>query len=227
MMSMMIKIMRKAHSSFSLLSILEVSSLIRWSKMAFARAFQSFKISFRRKSFKWVFTWKDSGSAQRWPSISWKKDLQLTVKCQHQDWCRLKILRSKRSLTSATESASLSVQPAILKGRQQPTRGDVFTFAHLLWFLYLSELVKVTLIFSSVRSSSVHHGLIEVQRSAAQGHFLRLFKFGAILPIFIHNLLSLSISIQNRTRQYFCMNYIDNACIYKFLSDSTRFFRFL
>ena len=28
-------------------------------------------------------------------------------------------------------------------------------------------------------------------------------------------------NIQNRTRQYFCMNYIDNACIYKFLQDST------
>ena len=34
-------------------------------------------------------------------------------------------------------------------------------------------------------------------------------------------------NIQNRTRQYFCMNYIDNACMYKFLQDSTRFFRFL
>ena len=33
--------------------------------------------------------------------------------------------------------------------------------------------------------------------------------------------------IRNRTRQYFCMNYIDNACMYKFLQDSTRFFTFL
>ena len=26
-------------------------------------------------------------------------------------------------------------------------------------------------------------------------------------------------NIQNRTRKYFCMNYIDNACMYKFLQD--------
>ena len=33
-------------------------------------------------------------------------------------------------------------------------------------------------------------------------------------------------NMQNRTRQYLCMNYFDNTCMYKCLQDSTRFFRF-
>ena len=51
-------------------------------------------------------------------------------------------------------------------------------------------------IVSSVRSSSVHHGLIEIQQQQQQGHFFRFFKIGAILPIYIHNSLSLSLSVQ-------------------------------
>ena len=47
---------------------------------------------------------------------------------------------------------------------------------------------------SSVRSSSVHHGLTLIQCSSS--HFFRFFKFGAILPIYVHNSLSLSFSIQ-------------------------------
>ena len=34
-------------------------------------------------------------------------------------------------------------------------------------------------------------------------------------------------NIQNRTRKYFFMNNIDNACMSKFIQDSERFFRFL
>ena len=48
---------------------------------------------------------------------------------------------------------------------------------------------------SSVRSSSVLHGLIEIQRSS-KGHYFKFVKFGAILPICIHNSLSLSFSVQ-------------------------------
>ena len=41
---------------------------------------------------------------------------------------------------------------------------------------------------SSVRSSSDHHGLLHTKAT--------FFKFGAILPIYIHNSLSLSFSVQ-------------------------------
>ena len=62
-------------------------------------------------------------------------------------------------------------------------------------------------------------------------HFSKFVKFGVILPICIHNSLSLLFSVQctvqNRTRKFFCMNYIDNACMHKFLQNSTRFLRFL
>ena len=34
-------------------------------------------------------------------------------------------------------------------------------------------------------------------------------------------------NLQNRTRQYLCMNYIDIACMHKFLKKSTRFLKFL
>ena len=56
---------------------------------------------------------------------------------------------------------------------------------------------------------------------------LVFFKFGA-MPIYIQNSLSLSFSVaQNRTRQYFCMIYIDNACMHKSLQNSTMFLRYL
>ena len=57
---------------------------------------------------------------------------------------------------------------------------------------YFSINVTLTrILFSSVRSSSVYHGLLHTS-----GHFSKFFKFGAILPIYIHNSLSLSFSLQ-------------------------------
>ena len=35
------------------------------------------------------------------------------------------------------------------------------------------------------------------------------------------------LNMLNRTRQCFCMNYIDHACRHQFLQNSSRFFRFL
>ena len=67
------------------------------------------------------------------------------------------------------------------------------TLRPLLWRQGCS-LSSCLLIVSSVRSSSVHHGLIEIQQQQ-QGHFFRFFKIGAILPIYIHHLLSLSLSV--------------------------------
>ena len=64
----------------------------------------------------------------------------------------------------------------------------------LLPDLYYRSTVYDSFI-GSVRSSSVHHGLIEIQQQQ-QGHFFRFFKIGAILPIYIHNSLSLSLSVQ-------------------------------
>ena len=47
--------------------------------------------------------------------------------------------------------------------------------------------------FSSIRSSSVYHGLFYIPSST---HFVKLFNFGAILLIYIHKPLSLSFSVQ-------------------------------
>ena len=80
---------------------------------------------------------------------------------------------------------------------------------------------------SSVRSSRVF----------IMGYYISIYKLSfpnfsnleqSCLYTFINHFHFHSVfNIQNRTRQYFCMNYIDNACMYKFLQDSTRFFRFL
>ena len=85
---------------------------------------------------------------------------------------------------------------------------------------YFSINVTLTrILFSSVRSSSVYHGLLHTS-----GHFSKFFKFGAILPIYIHNSLSLSFSVQHTEQNQVILLH---ACMYKFLKVSTRFFRFL
>ena len=76
-------------------------------------------------------------------------------------------------------------------------------------------------IISSVRSSSVHHGLIQIQRSS-KGHYFKFVKFGAILPKYIHNSLSLSFSVLY-TEQNKAIILHELHCIYKFF----KFFRFL
>ena len=83
-------------------------------------------------------------------------------------------------------------------------------------------------IVSSVRSSSGDHGLIEIQQQQ-QGHFSKFSNLeqSCLYTFIIHFHFHSVFNVPNRTRQYFCMNYIDNAFMYKFLQDSTRFFRFL
>ena len=76
-------------------------------------------------------------------------------------------------------------------------------------------MYAVACLISSVRSSSVNHGLVQIRSS----HFSKNFKFGAILLICIHNSLSV-FNEQNRIRQYFCINCIENA--YKVLQISVR-----
>jgi len=50
-------------------------------------------------------------------------------------------------------------------------------------------------------------------------------KQSCLYTFIIHFHFHSVFNIQNRTRQYFCRNYIDDACMYKFRQDSTRFFR--
>ena len=84
-------------------------------------------------------------------------------------------------------SKTLHRVPGIGCEATQITRMKKSTFA---------SICSITRLISSVRSSSVHHGLIEIQQQQQQGHFFRFFKIGAILPIYIHNSLSLSLSVQ-------------------------------
>ena len=74
-----------------------------------------------------------------------------------------------------------------------------------------------------ISSVSVYHGLLHTT------HFLKKSNLEqSCLDTFITHFHFHSVfNIQNRTWQYLCMNYIDNACMYKFLQDSARFFRFL
>ena len=85
---------------------------------------------------------------------------------------------------------------------------------------------KYETFISSVRSSSGDHGLIEIQQQQ-QGHFSKFSNLeqSCLYTFIIHFHFHSVFNVPNRTRQYFCMNYIDNA--FKFLQDSTRFFRFL
>ena len=64
--------------------------------------------------------------------------------------------------------------------------------------------------------------------------FLYIFLyFSAFLYISLHLYITFTFhfdsvfNIQNRTRQCFCMNYIDHACMHKFLQNPSRFFKFL
>ena len=90
----------------------------------------------------------------------------------------------------------------------------------MIWFIMM-------MIISSVRSSSGDHGLIEIQQQQQQGHFSKFSNLeqSCLYTFIIHFHFHSVFNVPNRTRQYFCMNYIDNA--FKFLQDSTRFFRFL
>ena len=86
----------------------------------------------------------------------------------------------------------------------------------------------VRFFFSSVRSSSVYPGLLHKYIPSKADTFSDFSKEQSCLYTFIIQFHFHSVfNVQNRTRLYFCMNYIDNACMYKFLQDSTRFFRFV
>ena len=93
-----------------------------------------------------------------------------------------------------------------------------------LWNHFIKWRPPRPLFISSVRSSSGDHGLIEIQQ---QGHFSKFSNLeqSCLYTFIIHFHFHSVFNVPNRTRQYFCMNYIDNA--FKFLQDSTRFFRFL
>ena len=81
-------------------------------------------------------------------------------------------------------------------------------------------------IFSSARSTSVHHGLKEIQQQQATFLNFSNLEQSCLYTFIIHIHFHSVFNIKNRTRQYFCMNCIDNACMFKFLQDSSRFFRF-
>ena len=86
-------------------------------------------------------------------------------------------------------------------------------------------------IVRSVPSSYGRHFQLrqELLRLPSATHFSR---FGTMRPIYIHSSLSLFnldsvFNVQNRTRQCFCMNYVDHACIctnfLKILQGSSNF----
>ena len=67
--------------------------------------------------------------------------------------------------------------------------------------------------FSSVRSSSVHHGLIEIQQQQATFSNFSNLEQSCLYTLIIHFHFHSVFNIKNRTRQYFCMNYIENSCM--------------
>ena len=83
----------------------------------------------------------------------------------------------------------------------------------LLPDLYYRSTVYDSFI-GSVRSSSGDHGLIEIQQQQ-QGHFSKFSNLeqSCLYTFIIHFHFHSVFNVPNRTRQYFCMNYIDNACI--------------
>ena len=92
-----------------------------------------------------------------------------------------------------------------------------------LMFIMVYYMYKTS--FSNLEQSRPHSVPIRFvpQESHSQAGLTR-----AILPIYTFIIHFHSVfNIKNKTRQYFCMNYIGNACMYKFLQDCTRFFRFL
>ena len=101
-----------------------------------------------------------------------------------------------------------------------------------LFFLYLRLPPSPTTVqcsshfISSIRSSNVYHCLLYPAQQATFPKFSDLEQ--CCLYTFINHFRFDSVfNLQNRTRQYFCMNYIDNACMHKFLQNCTSFFKFL
>ena len=60
---------------------------------------------------------------------------------------------------------------------------------HCSWSASSPSYQSLSFVNSSIRSSSVYHGLLHT-------HLFKFFKFWAFLPIYIHNSLSLSFSVR-------------------------------
>ena len=80
-----------------------------------------------------------------------------------------------------------------------------------------------------VLSTSSYYRDNSISSWSITSHIFKFFKSGAILPIYIHKSLSLSFSVQytEQTQAILLHELHWQACMYKFLQDSTRFFRFL
>ena len=70
---------------------------------------------------------------------------------------------------------------------------------------------------------------LSITYPAAAGH---LFNFSNLEQCYLYTFINQfhfdSVSnLQNRTRQYFCMNYIDHAYMHKCPQNSTKVFKFL
>ena len=86
---------------------------------------------------------------------------------------------------------------------------------------------------SWLRSSSDYHSLLhtyipDIPAAHPLFQICQIWSNTANICAFVIHIHFYSVfNLQNRTRQFFCMNYIDNACMHKFIQNSTRFFRFL
>ena len=107
-------------------------------------------------------------------------------KFKNQNWCRLKCDLSKPTRLKIETQWKKNIPIGITsEEKSPPNHPKIPPFWNMFFsmvfgiFLVLSDfLILFHCIFSSVRSSSVHHhGLVQTQ----QGHFFKCFKFGAIL----------------------------------------------
>ena len=91
--------------------------------------------------------------------------------------------------------------------------------------VFLSASSSFWSLLALYRSSSVYPGLVYIQQSYFP-NFSNLEQ--CCLYTFINHFRFDSVfSPQNKTKQYYCMNYIDHACMHKFLQNSTGFFKFM
>ena len=76
------------------------------------------------------------------------------------------------------------------------------------------------------RSSNVYPGLIHTRRRPRFQIFQIWSNSAYIQTLTTFTFIQCSMHRTELTMQYFCMNYIDNACMYKFLQHCKRFFKF-
>ena len=84
-----------------------------------------------------------------------------------------------------------------------------------------SQSVNICYLRQKLYRTSVYPDLLQKRSGGNPLFHIHIWSNAA----YIHSLITFTLI--HRTRQYFCMNYIDHTCMHNFFQNSTRFFKFM